>query len=765
MLDQRTGRRAEVPISLIEGLRTKPGNLVPGDGYVLIAQNRQLLVVRPHSWLTEQREKLVAANPKSQEAHLLLASSAASDDIEKASRHFQQAIDLASQLPAEQQESFVARTKKEWVRSILHHVQGQINGALDEVGPAQRTRWDDLLARADRQSATANERWRIYALRRQLWKNEADPRMRIMLAHDLLSVADSMESLVEVAPGRWVDLARQLAEDLREEFDRSGGEAFRPWDEEFLARRSAVDGAIEEVIASSRRFPLAPDRASYLLESAERRGEKSPREVLLLAAESIWSPRASRRENLHARVLMESAYSRLGATSESLAMLDHLQRDLGAESWKSEFGTTVDAYASARKLVIASTEKSTSPSACQISWTAPAGTAVRMVREETDGQAESTLIVTRGGETFSCDRLTGRSAWKVDERCRFVRAIPTGLLMGLAGDVVCRDRSSGEVLWRFRWNEDEPAITWTSVSSASVDGTKTGVHPLAVDESIGPVAIAREGTDLYLLSREGVIARVCALTGKAVWRRDLAASGINELAGVLWEGRLEVAGDRLIARTSSRLVALDLRGEVRWVRRLMGEAGSVEPVIVGDDVVTAVARDQLASIRLADGKENWSIALSWPSFGLPRLIEQGGRLAVFIDHFQLSGIDPAEGKWLWSTGVTTNPKRQWKDRMVVVGDLLLIGGADGVSARSLVDGSLRWRAEMPGIESIYASGERAFALCRPEGSATLVMMDVAGGTVVDKRSLPVESESMAIEWGRHGAFIRTAQRVIGVNWQ
>jgi hypothetical protein len=168
---------------------------------------------------------------------------------------------------------------------------------------------------------------------------------------------------------------------------------------------------------------------------------------------------------------------------------------------------------------------------------------------------------------------------------------------------------------------------------------------------------------------------------------------------------------------------------------------------------------------LADGKENWSIALSWPSFGLPRLIEQGGRLAVLIDHFQLSGIDPAEGKWLWSTGVTTNPKRQWKDRMVVVGDLLLIGGADGVSARSLVDGSLRWRAEMPGIESIYASGERAFALCRPEGSATLVMMDVAGGTVVDKRSLPVESESMAIEWGRHGAFIRTAQRVIGVNWQ
>jgi outer membrane protein assembly factor BamB/tetratricopeptide (TPR) repeat protein len=765
VLDQRTGGRAEAAVSLIEGLRTKPGNLVPGDGYVLIAQNRQVLVVRPQSWLTEQREKLVAANPNSQEAHLLLATSAASEDIEKASRHFQQAIDLAQQLSVEEEENFVTRTKREWVRSILQHVQEEIDRAKDSTDQTRRTRWDDLLTRANRESVTADERWRVYSLRRRLWKNEADPRIRIMLAHDLLSDSGLMNSLVKTAPGKSVHLARQLESDLREEFVRSGEEAFGPWDEEFSAQRPAVDGSIDEVLAISRRFPLARDRAGYLLESAEQRREKDPREVLLLAAESVLSPRILPREKLRAWVLMESAYARLGADGESLAILDRLQRELGAESWKSEFGTTVDAYASARKLSVASGKPVGSPSASQISWTARSGMAVRMVEEESGGRGESRLIVSRGSESYACDRQTGRSEWKVDERCRFVRAIPTGLLMGSAGDVVCRDRSTGEQIWRFGWNGNEAAHPWRSVSSASLDGTKTGVQPLAADEAIGSVAVAREGTDLYLLSREGIVSRVCALTGQPIWCRDLSESGINGLGSGLWEEQVKVAGDRLLARTASRLVALDSDGEVRWDRRLMGESGSVDPVIVGDHLVTAVARDRVASIRLEDGKENWSIGLAWPSFGLPRLVEQDGRLAVLVDHFELVGVDPTDGKVLWSTGVTKSPKRQVEDRMALAGELLLTIGTDGVDARSLADGSLRWRVELGGVVSIHATSDRAFALCRPVGSATLVMIDVADGRVVDKRSLPSEGESMAIEWGNRGAFVRTAQQVIGVHWQ
>jgi outer membrane protein assembly factor BamB len=446
-------------------------------------------------------------------------------------------------------------------------------------------------------------------------------------------------------------------------------------------------------------------------------------------------------------------------------ILEQLQRDLGAETWKSEFGTTVDAYASARKLTVASKEVTPSLSTGQISWTAALGTSVRMVEEEADGPAETKLIVSRGGEVFACDRLTGRPQWRVDERSPFVRAIPTGFLVESAGDIVCRDRSSGDPIWRFRWNGSGPAIAWTSVTSAGVDGTKTGVQALSADESMESIAIARVGADLYLLSREGIITRVCALTGQPVWRRDFARSGIDGLAGGRWERRLEVVGDRVIAGTASRLVALDSQGEVRWNRRLMGEAGSVDPVIVGDRLVTAIARDRIASIRLEDGKEDWSIGLAWPSFGLPRLMESGGRLAVLVDHFQLLGIEPADGKTLWSTGVTKDPGPQAKDRTVVAGDLLLIGERDGVGARSMVDGSLRWHVDLPGIVALHSNRDRAFALCQPDGSATLVMMDVADGTVVDKRSLPGSGESIAIEWGKRGAIVRTAEQVIGINWR
>ena len=41
VLDQATGLRAAPPISLLEGLRTKPGNLIAGDGFALIAAKSQ----------------------------------------------------------------------------------------------------------------------------------------------------------------------------------------------------------------------------------------------------------------------------------------------------------------------------------------------------------------------------------------------------------------------------------------------------------------------------------------------------------------------------------------------------------------------------------------------------------------------------------------------------------------------------------------------------------------------------------------------------
>ena len=62
VLDQRTGLRAEPPIKLLETYHTKGGNLVAGDGYLIVAQADGLVVFCQNSRLIERyREEIVRA--------------------------------------------------------------------------------------------------------------------------------------------------------------------------------------------------------------------------------------------------------------------------------------------------------------------------------------------------------------------------------------------------------------------------------------------------------------------------------------------------------------------------------------------------------------------------------------------------------------------------------------------------------------------------------------------------------------------------------
>ena len=62
VLDQRTGLRAEPPIKLLETYHTKGGNLVAGDGYLIVAQADGLVVFCQNSRLIERyRDEIVRA--------------------------------------------------------------------------------------------------------------------------------------------------------------------------------------------------------------------------------------------------------------------------------------------------------------------------------------------------------------------------------------------------------------------------------------------------------------------------------------------------------------------------------------------------------------------------------------------------------------------------------------------------------------------------------------------------------------------------------
>ncbi len=76
VLDQRTGLRAEAPIKLQETYHTKGGNLVAGDGYLIVAQSDGLVVFCQNSRLVERYREEIARAPDEGANYVRLARAA-----------------------------------------------------------------------------------------------------------------------------------------------------------------------------------------------------------------------------------------------------------------------------------------------------------------------------------------------------------------------------------------------------------------------------------------------------------------------------------------------------------------------------------------------------------------------------------------------------------------------------------------------------------------------------------------------------------------
>ena len=76
ILDQRTGLRADPPIKLLETYHAKGGNLVAGDGYLIVAQADGLVVFCQNSRLIERYRQQIALAPEEAANYFRLARAA-----------------------------------------------------------------------------------------------------------------------------------------------------------------------------------------------------------------------------------------------------------------------------------------------------------------------------------------------------------------------------------------------------------------------------------------------------------------------------------------------------------------------------------------------------------------------------------------------------------------------------------------------------------------------------------------------------------------
>lgn len=207
------------------------------------------------------------------------------------------------------------------------------------------------------------------------------------------------------------------------------------------------------------------------------------------------------------------------------------------------------------------------------------------------------------------------------------------------------------------WPAKDPRVLWS--------------RPLG--EGYSPVVV--EGAALYTMYRRGedeVVVSIDAKTGKTVWEQAYpapipAAFDVNYGTGP--RASPLIAGGRLFTvGAAGKIHCLDkLTGKVLWKRDLAADFGgqirnsgySASPVIWGDTVIVLPwAPDAaIAALKISDGSVVWKKHSFVVSYATPEILRIGGReqlVAQFSD--EVTGLDPATGDLLWSFPHTNNQK-------------------------------------------------------------------------------------------------------------
>jgi outer membrane protein assembly factor BamB len=204
--------------------------------------------------------------------------------------------------------------------------------------------------------------------------------------------------------------------------------------------------------------------------------------------------------------------------------------------------------------------------------------------------------------------------------------------------------------------------------------------------------------DVVVVGGNRAILAFDARTGAARWRHALPGVSLLSLSG-------DARGVYARVDNATSLLVLDARtGRTRWARALAAPAHAFP--LAGHDIVSVdgvVAVSELTTRRLygldaASGADRWEAGVS--ELGMSGLLEAGRGLLLGRDGADLVAFDAATGDERWRAGGAFG--------MAIAGDLLIVGGGDGVvTARDVGTGSVRWqqRVERPAYSYSLGAGD------------------------------------------------------------
>lgn len=690
ILDQRTGVLAKPKEfgAIQERHMQSPGNLVIGDGYLVVAQPKSLAVFCQYEVLINRYRELIAQRPDDPEPHLRLARAAeATGSKELAVEHYRTAIQLAS-AEGTAEDRTTRLSARAQLHTILQHLGQEAEKSRDWA------RADGYLREAATVAPTVQAKLDVTLRIAELWDSAGDPAKALGVYQDLLGDDTFRGVAVAIDGNRTVRADVEISSRVNGLLDRAGRALYARY--EATALRAFAEAQQQDSIAAMERLlrthPNSDAATQALLYLAGQYFQnKQPGAAAAAYKQVIERPKvpaasqvlaisglAQLHEDLQAWQTARSWWQRLAIEFPDAAMPNHVEQSV--QSFVQErLGRAP--YESNR---LATMETLQLPLARRWNRQWEKGHRIVIPEGSIPGELGLLLLVTDSQSAECLSVRSGQPAWsiKVDGPVRWAAFYEDRLITGTNMELNCLSAATGELIWQQR------------ASSGSAGFSEFRL----VDDRL----FVREDTRQLQC--------IAAATGIVAWTYAPAEGFIQPHT---FFGARHLA---LNTKQPAKMIVLDGDGRRRFEMAQSGDAWEFPPIAI-DAHRLCMASDArtIQVVDLSDGRQVWSYA-GPTGEQRPVPIASATALLALFGGRTLVRLDPETGKPLWTARVSDDELPRYGSAWTISSDLFCcITRELNLRAFRLNDGVLAWEQALtgPGDQwQLAVSGEVILALPR-----------------------------------------------------
>jgi outer membrane protein assembly factor BamB len=773
VLDQTTALRTEPPIKLQETFQESGGNLAVGDGYLIVAQDRKLVVFCQNRRLIQRYREEIARAPDQAAPHYRMAQAAeATGQDELALESLEKALEKAR--PSETIDGAALPSSiRDHEFRLLMKMGAKARASGDPAQAERRFEAAAIAARVDRDRLRA----RLAQSDAQLERGAA--RAAVVTLQNLLAEEGLRSLNVAAEEGRRTIRSDLLISDRLAAIVKTHGRALYA-DYDRLARALLEQGAegadarqLEEV---ARSFPVAevvPDSLLSLgrLNETQKHAPEAARAYKRLLA-------TASSDTLRARALLGLARAyeaqklwvpARDAYTQALARFPNVNVEVEELGTESRLGLLV-----ARRLeqppfdrMLGDRAEPSLPLPLARRWSKSLAEPVRPLAAEGVPPAPEAgrVFLVKGNEIRPVDAGTGEAPWSADLGSPpvWVGYLDDRVLAATGVRLVALGLAKGDPLWRF-----DAAEPGSGRRGASPFAKPEGSSRSTTEASTKLSGFRIVGNRVFCLRGDRELVAFDSDTGLIDWSFSPTVGTINP--------NLLVGPQRVVmqVRKPNSVLVLDSasgrrRGEYTQEE---GEDWARPPLALDDDHVVLVAdRRTVALFDLSKGVNSWVFRESreMPKNGPPRLFGDAERLFLVHDGNELIRLDAATGVKRWSRPLGTEDLSERPEALALDGERVYWVSGQTLNGASHRDGSLVWSRYLTGPEAGWTIELTEHSVLAYPGQPRRAENELQGlplvfrrrdsGELVQRLFFPVPVSAVAVRLAPGGALVATQSRL------